>query len=234
MTDELTPAQRFDANLGLTSPAPKQAPEASAPAGQPVVAPWGTMHTDPQEALDALNARPDFQAALFDASNPGHKSAIAARSRIFAQLYGAERGDKLAGDGSGNMNPAIHEGYQEPTEAEMRAAYTNTATGILERQGVDGETAKDLAELAVGAGLSTLDVSEVTQAIANSSRQYSSPEEVRAALGADAPRLIAAAQAEADRLKLPAELLDMELASGICLGEHPAVVRQLARRAGVR
>jgi hypothetical protein len=243
MTTEPSPAERFNANLGLTNPtggsgagAPPQA-TGEVHGDREYATAWGTTR-DPAQAWAALQSNPDYMRALMDGGSPAHKEAVAKRSELFQAIHGDERADIPQGSAYGEVADGVVQMPEEVTAEQMQAAHVNTAAEIIERAGifdpdtgrrVDPETAKNIAQAAVGAGLSTLDISDVAQTIAGG-REYASPEAALASLGDNSGEVVRRAQAEAHRLQLPQELLDMPVGEHLVLGEHPHFVQWLAKR----
>jgi hypothetical protein len=226
-------AAEFMAATTGGTPAPQPAQPSGAPAGadREYATAWGTTR-DPAQAWAALQGNSDYMRALMDGGNPAHKEAVAQRSELFRAMHGEERGDIPQGETYGEVADGVWQEPEEVTEEQMQAAYSATATGILERQGLDAETAQSVAEAAVRSGMSTLEINEISQAVSGS--QCPSPEAAIASLGDNAAEIIRAAQQEAHALGLPADLLDLPVGEHLVLGEHPALIKALARRRGVR
>jgi hypothetical protein len=60
--------------------------------------PFGATTTDPEVAIKALNADPQFVAAFNDANHPAHSIALDRRRQLFEAAYGTDLADQGIAD----------------------------------------------------------------------------------------------------------------------------------------
>jgi hypothetical protein len=184
--------------------------------------------------IDTLNADPAHLAALHNEDSPGHKHALAVRRQAFEATYGTDPVEPRGASSQPNSIVQHEDGSYglapEPTEDEMQQVADRSASLAMQSAGAPAELSDALGPWAVHAGLTSLEVASLAEAIV-SGRELTSADEAMKALGSDGAQLVQKAQALVAARRIPQELLDTPLTEHLVVGEHPAVIRALAAAA---
>jgi hypothetical protein len=106
--------------------------------------------SDPNPAR--LARRLGFSDALYDGQHRGHAAALRAGTAVYEKVYG-DAPAKPVGAGYGQMSPAVHQDYVEPTPDEMQEMAARATSQALEREDVPAEHADHLGKVAASIGL---------------------------------------------------------------------------------
>jgi len=183
--------------------------------------------------IDALNANEGHLRDLYDSSRPGHRFALEQRQAAFTAAYGDAPAEPIFGSSDPQIVPDERGGYKladPPTAAEQTEMATRAAELALERNGLDHDLAHDIASWGRSAGVSSLDLADIAEAVISSKDFNGDVDRAMGTLGSDRGRLVERAQKAAAHFNMPQWLLNLEH-GGLRIGDNPAFVKAMARLA---